>query len=50
MHCRLADGHPMQGNGGRRSSFVYGEKQPLITAKSAVILLQLPRNNAPAIL
>ena len=46
MHSGLADGHSLQGKGGRRSSFIYGEKQPWITAESAVILLQLPRNNA----
>lgn len=46
MHSRLADGHPIQGYGGLHSSFVYGVEQPLITAENAVILLQLPRNNA----
>ena len=46
MHCRLADGHPMQGNGGLRSSFVFGVEQPRITSENAVILLQQPRNNA----
>ncbi len=46
MHCRLADGHAIQGYGGLRSSFVYGVEQPWITAENAVTLLQLPRNNA----